>query len=107
MENLLLVFGEPDRPLTQVKARARQQADLNQEVGKGVITAPPADYYGFRQDIMAKYPSHNPQKPLLVFKVATNSFPPSSAINTVTGRRGGTGDMLLGRTGGGENLCPS
>ena len=103
-KTMLLVFGEPDRHLAKVKTYARGLAGLDPEVGKGLITASPLDYHVFRQDIMAKYPAYDPPKPLFPFELATNSFLPSSAINTAAGRAGGNGDVLLGGKGGGENL---
>ncbi|KAG0127949.1 hypothetical protein HOY82DRAFT_623959 [Tuber indicum] len=103
-KTMLLVFGEPDRHLAKVKTYARGLASLDPEVGKGVITASPLDYHVFRQDIMAKYPAYDPPKPLFPFELAANSFLPSSAVNTATGRTGGNGDVLLGGKGGGENL---
>ncbi|KAG0640215.1 hypothetical protein HOY80DRAFT_1009130 [Tuber brumale] len=103
-KTMLLVFGEPDRHLAKVKTYARGLAGLDPEVGKGVITASPLDYHVFRQDIMAKYPAYDPPKPLFPFELATNSFLPSSTVNTATGRTGGNGDVLLGGKGGGENL---
>jgi len=103
-KTMLLVFGEPDRHLAKVKMYARGLAGLDPEVGKGLITASPLDYHVFRQDIMAKYPAYDPPKPLFPFELATNSFLPSSAINTAAGRTGGNGDVLLGGKGGGENL---
>ncbi|RPA98194.1 hypothetical protein L873DRAFT_1060047 [Choiromyces venosus 120613-1] len=98
-----IVFGKPDRHLGKVKTM-RAGRWVCTEVGKELITASPLDYHVFRRDIMDKYPAYDPPNPLFIFELAKNSFLLSSSINTATGRAGGTGDVLLGGKGGGENL---
>lgn len=99
----LLLFGSPDKHLPMVKEFARLAEGLSPQVDKTTITANPLDYYLFRQDLIAKYPSYNPPKPLFAFN--TNSYLPSLVGHESSLRPGGNMDVLLGGRGGGENLA--